>query len=421
MPNTMPITPYTGNLLDLQRKQAIAQMLQQQSMTPTQSETAGGYVVPQSPLQGVAQLLKAYMGTKMAHDVNSQYGDIYGKMSDQLANTNPYSGTPDPNSFSATLHGEAPAQAPADPRAAELWRKGMAYEMMGQTDAAKAAFQAANAFASPTPEMKNYTWQGIAPEDVKAATQRELASKGLSPTEQLLGNLNNATTEQQKQVYGNALGLVPNAEQQIQNAQKEREIANQERQTYYQTGMGPNGQAKTTSSQATAGMTPKQASEYNAKIAAEKPKAEASLGNTMEAYDRLENFAKEIKSDPALWRVTGTVGVAPDVPGSEAANLRAKMKAMNSQIMLNAMQALKQLSQSGATGFGQLSNKEGEILQNSISALDTSQSPEAYKKQMDVLIKAIEASKSRLTGAYKTTYGAEPNFSTQSNGWRIIP
>jgi hypothetical protein len=57
--------PYDQQMAELQRRQRMAQMLQDQAMQPLESQVApGGMVVPTSPVLGLAQLLKSYMGGK---------------------------------------------------------------------------------------------------------------------------------------------------------------------------------------------------------------------------------------------------------------------------------------------------------------------------------------------------------------------
>jgi len=57
--------PYDQQMAELQRRQRMAQMLQDQAAQPLESQVApGGMVVPTSPVLGLAQLLKSYMGGK---------------------------------------------------------------------------------------------------------------------------------------------------------------------------------------------------------------------------------------------------------------------------------------------------------------------------------------------------------------------
>jgi len=66
MANSMiDFMPYDQQMAELQRRQRMAQMLQDQAAQPLESQVApGGMVVPTSPVLGLAQLLKSYMGGK---------------------------------------------------------------------------------------------------------------------------------------------------------------------------------------------------------------------------------------------------------------------------------------------------------------------------------------------------------------------
>jgi hypothetical protein len=50
-------------------------------------------------------------------------------------------------------------------------------------------------------------------------------------------------------------------------------------------------------------------------------------------------------------------------------------------VLLTTLGKLKALSATGASGFGALSNQEGNILKNSIANLDTAQSPRRHPEE----------------------------------------
>lgn len=55
------LSPYSAEYADIQRRQRMADMLAQQSQQPLETnQTAGGYVVPVSPLAGLAKMLQGY-------------------------------------------------------------------------------------------------------------------------------------------------------------------------------------------------------------------------------------------------------------------------------------------------------------------------------------------------------------------------
>ena len=60
------LSPYSAEYADIQRRQRMADMLAQQSQQPLETnQTAGGYVVPVSPLAGLAKMLQGYTAGKV--------------------------------------------------------------------------------------------------------------------------------------------------------------------------------------------------------------------------------------------------------------------------------------------------------------------------------------------------------------------
>lgn len=87
MPNVnfgMP-TDYGAEQADIERRRKYAEMLSQQSMEPLQSTTAGGYVVPINPLQGLAKMLQAYSGRRGQEMATEQGKDLAARRSQALA------------------------------------------------------------------------------------------------------------------------------------------------------------------------------------------------------------------------------------------------------------------------------------------------------------------------------------------------
>jgi hypothetical protein len=69
-------SPYDQQIEELKRRQQMAEMLQQQSMQPLESQVApGGMVVPTSPVLGLTKMLQAYLGGKQLRDIEKQRGE----------------------------------------------------------------------------------------------------------------------------------------------------------------------------------------------------------------------------------------------------------------------------------------------------------------------------------------------------------
>lgn len=113
----------------LARRQKIADAMLAASQQPLQSQTAGGYVVPISPLAGVAQMVRAAGAAKTQNDIDQGYSDLGRRYNEGLSGAiRDYQATatrdvqePDTGAMTGTLDSQdAPmrtAQAPNDPRA----------------------------------------------------------------------------------------------------------------------------------------------------------------------------------------------------------------------------------------------------------------------------------------------------------------
>jgi hypothetical protein len=164
------------------------------------------------------------------------------------------------------------------------------------------------------------------------------------------------------------------------------------------------------------GVTPKAAAEITATRAAAKPEATAALGDATNNFDRLAKEVKGIMEDPALSRITGLYGKIPNVPGSPATNVAARLEAVKSQVAFAVLQAMRNMSKTGGA-LGQVSNFEEQMLQNNLAAItDRNQSHESMKANLQKILDYAEAAKGRLTKAYKDTYNEEAPITRPSTG-----
>jgi hypothetical protein len=138
------------------------------------------------------------------------------------------------------------------------------------------------------------------------------------------------------------------------------------------------------------------------------PQAEMALGSAVSGLDRLENVATEIRNDPALSRITGVMGMIPNYPGSAASGVQSKLQTLKSQVSFTVLQAMRDASKTGGA-LGQVSDKENELLQNNLAALNQAQSVEDFQRELDKIIEFTRGAKQRLQGAYNQTYGGTSN------------
>ena len=162
---------------------------------------------------------------------------------------------------------------------------------------------------------------------------------------------------------------------------------------------------------------------------ADKKNSEAAIGaraaveNSMTNLDRLAAAAKDLKTKP-VEKITGIQGQFPNFPGGEAANTAAQLETLKSQVGFGVLQAMRDASKTGGA-LGSIAVRELEMLQNNLAALDTNQSPEAFKAELQKIADYAEGVKSRSIRAYESEFGQLPKsgptnpLPSERGGWSI--
>ncbi|MDT3468918.1 hypothetical protein [Stenotrophomonas maltophilia] len=131
--------------------------------------------------------------------------------------------------------------------------------------------------------------------------------------------------------------------------------------------------------------------------------AEASLRDAESNLDRLSSQARALMINPGLPRVTGALGAVPDFPGSQAANARAEVETLKSQVGFGVLQAMREASKTGGA-LGAVSDTENRLLQSNLAALDSSQSPEAFRANLQKIVDYVDGAKGRMRQAFQAQY-----------------
>lgn len=137
--------------------------------------------------------------------------------------------------------------------------------------------------------------------------------------------------------------------------------------------------------------------------------ADAALGGLGDSVGRLQSAAEEIMGSDDLWRVTGMMGQLPSLAGGGAADLDAKLQNLKSQVGFAVLQAMRDASKTGGA-LGAISDKENELLQNNLAALDTKQSPEQFRRELQKIVDYAVSIRDRANQAYRQTYGRDPQL-----------
>lgn len=103
---------------------------------------------------------------------------------------------------------------------------------------------------------------------------------------------------------------------------------------------------------------------------------ESVKNSTLDALDTIKNVKSGIN-------YFGMTGALPSLPATPRAKWEANVNKLLSGRIVQIMTEMKQASKTGATGFGQLSDKEGKILREASTALKKTLSPKDATEILD--------------------------------------
>jgi len=103
---------------------------------------------------------------------------------------------------------------------------------------------------------------------------------------------------------------------------------------------------------------------------------------SLAVIDELMGNDNKLKSTSGI----GMLGTATrHIPGTEAYNNAVVVNRLKGVLTLDLIQQMRAASRSGSTGFGRITNKELDLLQNAASQLDPSQTPEKFEEQLKIV------------------------------------
>jgi len=126
----------------------------------------------------------------------------------------------------------------------------------------------------------------------------------------------------------------------------------------------------------------------------------AAVKNMQDSYSRLEEQAK-LALGAKLSRITGLTGIIPNIPGQAGSVAAGRLEGLKDMITIDTMRMLKDLSTTGATGFGQLSEKEGMRLEGYLGNLRTATSEEELRRVVKEVKAFAAGAKNRALEDYK--------------------
>lgn len=161
------------------------------------------------------------------------------------------------------------------------------------------------------------------------------------------------------------------------------------------------------------------------KKAADQPQARLRTQTAIAALERLKSDASELSAHPGLSGVTGTVyGRTPPFASrppsirQDSVNAQSLVDTLKNKVFTTTLQALRDASKTGGA-VGNVSDREGDRLENALVALDQAQDTATYQKRLAGVVKIANQAMDRLNRAYEETYGGEQRRAPAVGSWTV--
>jgi hypothetical protein len=191
-------------------------------------------------------------------------------------------------------------------------------------------------------------------------------------------------------------------------------------------------------SQPPAGLSPKAKQQWiienskkqmdiSAESAKTKPQEKLSAETALTNLTRMKNVAEELRGHKGLDSIVGKWNQYSIFDTSDnAINARALQGTLVKQSATAALQAMRDASKTGGA-VGGVSEKEWPILEQQIAALDSAQTPKAYRIALQNLQSQLDSSIRNITQAYESKHGklefTPPKYYKQDEaqtGWKVV-
>jgi len=140
-----------------------------------------------------------------------------------------------------------------------------------------------------------------------------------------------------------------------------------------------------------------------------KPEVDKAFKNNQLLLRNARNGIRRLLATGDLGKITGIVGAFPSLPGGSAADAENELKGIKEKEFLNNYQRIK----AAGGGFGSLTEKEGERLENMRAVLSQSQSPEQLEKTLIRLEQELAEFERLDRVEYYQTYGDKDKYELQ--------
>lgn len=148
----------------------------------------------------------------------------------------------------------------------------------------------------------------------------------------------------------------------------------------------------------------------------------AKLAGTINSMDDYLKQIDSLKSHPGLEKATGIEGYIPGrgrvatLAGSDSGDFVTKLEQAKSGSLMETLKSIKEMSKTGASGFGSLTEKEADRIISALMAIDINkQGPEHVKAELNRVSDRISTLKDLAKSSYESKHGGIKKESPSSS------
>lgn len=397
---------YAPQMMDIQRQQKLAEMLQEQALKQEQGQMVSGHYIRPSMLGGLAKVAGAYLSGKMQNDVAEKQAELLRQQQEGVSNWL--------SSMPKDQPGLQPQQLPPDVAGPPL------------TEAIP---------GKPVSREDKMAWllrgAQVAPQLAGPMLQTELDDKPFVLGKSLVNKrgdvigIDATWKEDQAAQREQRMAELKQRSEDARALQAERLQAQRElraimgamRQPQAPVAViGPDGNpvyvppekayGKQPASGSTKPMTAVQEAKYRENIAKDYQAANTNLSNMDDVLKSIES----VRNSPGLSGATGLQSYVPSFPGSDAATAEVRLKNLEGKITQLGKAAAAQ-----GGSVGPMAVQEWKIVRDMIAAIDPAKGKAPLLEQIGLVESSVQGAAQRLRDAYEKQYSADfdkyPQFS----------
>lgn len=137
-------------------------------------------------------------------------------------------------------------------------------------------------------------------------------------------------------------------------------------------------------------------------------KDRAAYTTVTAATGGIKTKVDELLSDPALKGLEGLWGAVGQIPGSAAYDTRQNLESLKSEIANTLLQAVRNASANGASGYGQFTEKELGVIQSMVAPIKPGMTDKALRASLMKIRNYMDTLEGQATKLYEDAHGKSP-------------